>query len=101
MFQNAILSREKCLEEVLLQEAHSKDRLRQLEIINDIFLQNVAMRLQIAIKGNPRGFTFDLLDMRLKTKFMSGIYLVGQGGHGQIYKRVPALSKLKAWLNSN
>lgn len=77
------------------------DRLRQLEITNDIFLQNVAVRLQRAIRENPEGFTFDLLTMRLKTKFMSGIYLVGQDGHDQIYKRVPAFSKLVTWLSSN
>lgn len=56
------------------------NRIRRLEISENIFIRNVARHLLKAIYEHPNGFTYDLNEMALKSIFSIDIYLVGQGG---------------------
>ena len=78
------------------------NRIRRLEISENIFIRNVARHLLKAIYEHPNGFTYDLNEMALKSIFSLGIYLVGQGGgHGQVYDKAPKLLDIVTWLDNN
>jgi len=77
------------------------DKKRLLEITAALFLQNSAKCLKSAIEEHPAGFTFNIIDLHLKTNFSSEIYLVGQRKHGKNFKTTPNLSELHTWLCKN
>lgn len=77
------------------------NRIRRLEISENIFIRNVARHLLKAIYEHPNGFTYDLNEMALKSIFSIDIYLVGQGGHGQVYDKAPKLLDIVTWLDNN
>ena len=72
-----------------------------LTITTELFLRNIAKRFKIAIKKHPSGFTFNIVNLQLKTNFSSEIYLVGQREHGKSFKTDLKLDELVAWLCAN
>ncbi len=77
------------------------DKKRLLEITADLFLQNVAKRFKSAMQKHPGGFTFDIINLRLKSNFSFELYLVGQHRHGKSFGTVPKLDELLTWLRAN
>lgn len=67
----------------------------------DLFLQNIAKGFKTAIQKHPSGFTFNIINLQLKTAFSPEIYLVGQREHGKNFKTDPKLSDLIEWLCIN
>ncbi len=72
-----------------------------LKITTELFLQNTAKRFKAAIKKHPSGFTFNIINLKLKTNFSSKIYLVGQQKHSKSFKSDPKLNELIEWLCVN
>ena len=72
-----------------------------LTITSDLFLQIIADRLKLAIKKHPKGFTFNIISLQLKTSFSSGIYLVGQRKHHRRFKVCPKHNEIVVWLCGN
>jgi len=82
-------------------EQTDDDKTKLLKITADLFLQNTVKRLKIAIKKHPAGFTFNIINLQLKTNFSSEVYLVGQHEHVQCFKTNPKSDELYKWLYAN
>jgi len=78
------------------------DKKKKLLMLTaDLFLQNTVRRFKAAIKEHPAGFTFNIINLQLKTNFSSKIYLVGQREHGKSFQTAPKHRELMAWLCAN
>ena len=82
-------------------EQFNDDKMRLLKIATDLFFRNAANNLEIAITKHPSGFTFNIINLQLKTNFSSEIYLVGQCKCGQRFETDPTFDELYAWLCTN
>ncbi len=77
------------------------EKKKLLTITADLFLQNIVKRFKAAIKEHPAGFTFNIINLKLKTSFSSEIYLVGQREHGKSFKVDPEPHELMVWICDN